>query len=163
LLSLLLFIVLVICTAAHALLCPHQSWLITWKTQTHQYSVGFKAFIQLEFERSERWPVGSLQGPAAYLLHKESTHLPFWSYADWDVVTPTQKVHLMRLAIWGSHWLITLALPSWWLIRRSRSKRLARGLCPRCGYDLRASKDRCPECGEAIHSSPQVPSIVKLQ
>lgn len=42
-------------------------------------------------------------------------------------------------------------LPLWWLVRRGRRLvRRWRGLCPECGYDLRASKDRCPECGAPI-------------
>jgi len=60
-------------------------------------------------------------------------------------------------------WLVTVitALPAAaWLAsrwRRRRSQRLAKraGLCPRCGYDLRASPNVCPECGAAAagHSS----------
>jgi hypothetical protein len=48
------------------------------------------------------------------------------------------------------HWFVIVisgagavlpAVPLW------RHRRRRRGLCEKCGYDLRASPERCPECG----------------
>jgi hypothetical protein len=49
-------------------------------------------------------------------------------------------------------------LPARWVFIRARRPHYLRlrGLCGRCGYDLRASTMACPECGEAIHSETAV-------
>jgi hypothetical protein len=50
-------------------------------------------------------------------------------------------------------WLLAVAfavLPAARGVSRLRRRRKHRiGLCPTCGYDLRATPDRCPECGTA--------------
>jgi hypothetical protein len=65
---------------------------------------------------------------------------------DWDVMVPAWSFLLL--------WLVPMA--AWRDLNRARlaqARRRAAGLCPACGYDLRASKDRCPECGRPISSA----------
>ena len=55
------------------------------------------------------------------------------------------------------------ALPALWLVLTLprlvvRRRRRTRGLCLRCGYDLRASRGRCPECGAAPASREARPA-----
>jgi hypothetical protein len=53
--------------------------------------------------------------------------LPYWFLAGLAAVAPSLRLRQLR---------------------RRRCQR-GKGLCPACGYDLRATPERCPECGAA--------------
>lgn len=50
---------------------------------------------------------------------------------------------LFLIAVAASVALRVVQARRWW----RRRKRQIAGLCPECGYDLRATPGRCPECG----------------
>ena len=60
-------------------------------------------------------------------------------------------VWLARLPLWCPALVFSLlALLFFWRPRKPYGP----GLCPHCGYDLRASTGRCPECGTPIAANP---------
>ena len=90
-------------------------------------------------------------------------------YRNWSVPTLAETCE-HHLGGFGVNWTTIgpfsnrrLVMPSWFLVAafavppvvwlllwRRRVRRIREHLCPKCGYDLRASSGRCPECGTAI-------------
>ena len=71
-----------------------------------------------------------------------------------DIFSLNEVVYSRLTAVGVPCWLVVAVSgvsPAIWLARfrraRRRKYRQVHGLCPSCGYDLRATPDRSPECG----------------
>lgn len=76
-----------------------------------------------------------------------------WALQNRGLIVPDPFVSRLYVVPFWALCVLTATLPAglWGLapLRRAARSRLSRrrGLCPSCGYDLRATPDRCPECG----------------
>jgi hypothetical protein len=65
---------------------------------------------------------------------------------------PWGSYHGLFIPYWIFFVLAQIPFFGHWRRRRKRLH-IRDGCCPKCGYDLRASKERCPECGTVITAS----------
>ena len=102
--------------------------------------------------------IGAVDAPGMHFRASVRTAMTFSS-------TPLPGVYGRQITFWISlAWpLIASGIPPLvWLIvflcqGTPRERRIARGECPACGYDLRATADRCPECGVAAEGRDSQP------
>ena len=81
------------------------------------------------------------EGPAEYGLGSTfGLHFGFGVFAQYDSRMLFFPHAVAATLSGGMGWIS-------WLKYRRRYRRDRAGMCPACGYDLRATPDRCPECG----------------
>jgi hypothetical protein len=132
---------------------PNFDWLAelvvkprTWK---HFGLNGYLTHVSVEIDRdgrvhwnTERNTQFVMPGPTILDTYNASLHPSPWiTLQEREIVVP--YLHLMAVCslfplLWGSL-AVRRTIRSW--------RRMRRGLCVRCGYDLRESPERCPECG----------------
>ncbi len=91
------------------------------------------------------WRFSRKREPATLATFSSMTPWRLWGieyYWHLGASYPTMQIPLwMPTFLFASPCFALLYLPA-----RRRRKRKKLGLCVKCGYDLRGSKDRCPEC-----------------
>ena len=99
-----------------------------WHGGMSSYPLVVRWRLGFVFQTYTRYRMGFEQPSGGFVTRHRLIIIPYWCPAAAFALAP---------AVWVVCW------------RRRRRQHRA-GLCPRCGYDLRASKERCPECGTPV-------------
>lgn len=133
--------------------------LATLALWVRSYPPAAEFLTAVEVVYGSRWDVQSSRGTIElqYMAPlDESDHLASHMKADHALLgfryfSESSPQRLLLLSLGVPHWFLALLfaiLPALWLRSFIHSRKRSRGgLCPRCGYDLRATPDRCPEWG----------------
>src|SRR4051794_39652635 len=95
---------------------------------------------RLETSGGKLYFVNEVTGPARWVYPKRG---PTGDFAGFGYITSTLGTWVY-VPLW---FVLLLALMTFIIALRVARGRPTLGLCPACGYDLRATPDRCPECG----------------
>jgi hypothetical protein len=79
------------------------------------------------------------------------------SRAGWSAPT----LRFVRLALWFPLIAFAVLRVVRALVWRRSRRRITRGLCPACGYNIQATPDRCPECGAVPTASRREDTLPK--
>ena len=130
---------------------------VYWATEPAPPPPGRQLGLRFESYSSATDPRDWGYGPRVipFVFDRAGFALGFGPYA----AVAGREARVLIVPFWAAT-LATLLPPLLWLRherrRRHRRARVKAGLCPKCGYDLRATPGRCPECGRAAGGSTTV-------
>ena len=121
-------------------------WVTAWTDSGYRVNIYFQQGMLCGHDTTRHSGMpGNLTWYGAFWVHRSSGHVPWSVLPRYRVLAPRQwsvevPLHLSLLVLLPV--VVYPILPP--VIRRNRRKR---GLCGKCGYDLRGQEEpRCPEC-----------------
>ena len=143
-------IMLVVGLVVSVALLALSAWSITvFKTDGDWYACTARWTLQFGRDPTPPGPPAIPMFDRGWFFYSDGFNAPFRWLPE---VAGNRKGHwCLLIPLWMPTLGFAVGLLALSPLRRRRRRK--RGLCAKCGYDLRGSKDRCPECGTQFGSS----------